>query len=140
MTTQPIELHTPWSLRFYRDALGMRIAGESENFGTEQEHLNNVFGARLRITALRASHGPGIELLEYLAPTDGREYPRDSRACDLWHWETTVEFSSVANAQNAGTSAGGRRLSAAPVKLAGGTQAATLRDPDGHVLTLIQPK
>jgi catechol 2,3-dioxygenase-like lactoylglutathione lyase family enzyme len=41
-------------LAFYRDALGMRVAGESENFGIEHEHLNNVFGARLRITALRA--------------------------------------------------------------------------------------
>jgi len=50
------------SLRFYRDTLGMQVAGESENYEVEQEHLNNVFGARLRITALRAAKGPGIEL------------------------------------------------------------------------------
>jgi len=48
---------TEESLRFYRDALGLRVAGTSENWGTEQEHLNNVFGARLRITTLRGS-GP----------------------------------------------------------------------------------
>src|SRR6185369_13604141 len=78
------------SLRFYRDLLGMRVAGESENHGTEQEHLNNVFGARLRITALRAAAGPGIELLEYLAPGDGRIYPADSRANDLWSWQTRL--------------------------------------------------
>jgi catechol 2,3-dioxygenase-like lactoylglutathione lyase family enzyme len=53
---------TEASLRFYRDLLGMRIAGESENYGTEQEHLNNVFGAYFRITSLRAGSGPGIEL------------------------------------------------------------------------------
>ena len=47
--------------------------------GTEQEHLNNVFGARLRITACRAAPGPGIELLEYLAPRDGRPTPADTR-------------------------------------------------------------
>jgi hypothetical protein len=35
--------------------------GESENYGTEQEHLNQVFGAHLRITAMRAMSGPGIE-------------------------------------------------------------------------------
>src|SRR5690349_13408521 len=46
---------TEQSLRFYRDMLGLRVAGESENYGTEQEHLNNVFGAHLRITGLRAS-------------------------------------------------------------------------------------
>jgi hypothetical protein len=59
--------------------------GESENFGPEQERLNNVFGARLRITALRAPDGPGVELLEYLAPRDGRPFPPDTRASDLWH-------------------------------------------------------
>jgi catechol 2,3-dioxygenase-like lactoylglutathione lyase family enzyme len=60
---------TDASLKFYRDVLGLHVAGTSENYGTEQEHLNNVFGARLRITSLRASSGgPGIEFLEYLAP------------------------------------------------------------------------
>src|SRR5215472_16354055 len=59
---------TEASLKFYRDTLGMHIVGESENYGSEQEHLNNVFGARLRITSLRAAEGPGVELLEYLAP------------------------------------------------------------------------
>src|SRR3990172_11599876 len=78
---------TDASLRFYRDRLGMKVVGESENHGTEQEHLNNVFGARLRITALRAAAGPGIELLEYLTPRDGRPMPQESRANDLWHWQ-----------------------------------------------------
>src|SRR6266581_2131876 len=40
---------TDKSLAFYRDVLGMRVAGESENHGPEQEHLNQAFGARLRI-------------------------------------------------------------------------------------------
>ena len=69
---------TEASLAFYRDALGFRVAGESLNFGTEQEHLNNVRGARLRITGLRAAAGPGIEFLEYLAPADGRPFPPTS--------------------------------------------------------------
>src|SRR5207253_9793156 len=47
--------HTESSLAFYRDVLGMRVAGESENYGPEQERLNSVFGARLRITSLRAA-------------------------------------------------------------------------------------
>jgi catechol 2,3-dioxygenase-like lactoylglutathione lyase family enzyme len=81
---------TDASLRLYRDGLGLRVAGESENYDVEQEHLNNVFGARLRITALRAVQGPGIELLEYLAPRDGRPAPADLRANDLSHWQTTL--------------------------------------------------
>src|SRR5439155_656512 len=43
---------TARSLACYRDALGLVVAGESENWGPEQERLNNVAGARLRITTL----------------------------------------------------------------------------------------
>ena len=80
---------TEASLAFYRDLLGLRVAGESVNYGPEQEHLNNVFGARLRITGLRAPRGPGIEFLEYLAPRNGRP-ATGIQANDLAHWETTL--------------------------------------------------
>ena len=60
---------TDRSLEFYRDILGMKLAGESENYGTEQEHLNNVFGSRVRISGLRAQSGPGVEFLDYLTPS-----------------------------------------------------------------------
>ncbi|HSB35858.1 MAG TPA: VOC family protein, partial [Thermoanaerobaculia bacterium] len=66
---------TDESRSFYEGVLGLRVAGESENWGDEQEHLNNVFGARLRITGLRCASGPGIEFLEYLTPRDGRPAP-----------------------------------------------------------------
>ena len=45
---------TSESLSFYQGKLQLQIGGNSENYGTEQEHLNQVFGARLRITGLRA--------------------------------------------------------------------------------------
>jgi Glyoxalase/Bleomycin resistance protein/Dioxygenase superfamily len=62
---------TTHSLKFYRDLLGLKLARESMNHGTEQEHLNNVAGARLRISGLRAESGPGIEFLDYLTPKTG---------------------------------------------------------------------
>jgi catechol 2,3-dioxygenase-like lactoylglutathione lyase family enzyme len=78
------------SLNFYRDSLGLSVAGTSENFGTEQEHLNNVFGARLHITGLRTKEdGIAVEFLEYLAPRDGRAFPQDTKSSDLWHWQTS---------------------------------------------------
>src|SRR5215469_1245209 len=86
---------TDASLRFYRDVLGFVVVGQSENYGTEQEHLNNVFGARLHITSLRAAAGPGIEFLEYLAPRDGRPSPLDLRSNDLAHWQTSLEVEDV---------------------------------------------
>lgn len=89
---------TDASLRLYRDALGLRIAGTAENYGIEQERLNNVFGARLRITALRAGAGPGIELLEYLSPATGRPSPAHTRANDLWHGQIQLMVDGVAAA------------------------------------------
>lgn len=88
--TAIVSQDTGRSLAFYRDGLGMAIAGGAENHGVEQEHLNNVFGARLRITTLKAASGPGVELLEYLAPRDGRPAPLDLKANDLAHWHTTI--------------------------------------------------
>src|SRR5262245_39141796 len=81
---------TAKSLAFYRDRLGLRVVGRSENSGPEQERLNAVRGARLRITSLRADEGPGIEFLEYLAPRTGRPFPRDARASDLLSWQTRL--------------------------------------------------
>src|SRR5262245_4641906 len=81
---------TDKSLGFYRDQLGFKVAGGAHNYGTEQEHLNQVFGARLRITALRAERGPGIEFLEYIAPPGGRDLPGDAKANDLVFWNTQL--------------------------------------------------
>jgi catechol 2,3-dioxygenase-like lactoylglutathione lyase family enzyme len=133
---------TEASLRFYRDALGLRVAGESENYGSEQEHLNNVFGARLRITALRAASGPGIEFLEYLAPRDGRVYPSDARANDLFHWQTKLLTGSAEAA--AGRLRAGHYAFLSPGVVAlregilGFKKGLLVRDPDGHAMALIE--
>lgn len=130
------------SLAFYRDLLGFRLAGESMNFGTEQEHLNNVQGARLHITALRAARGPGIEFLEYLAPTDGRPYPADARPNDVVHWQTTVLVPDAAAAADVVRRGRFRLLSPAPIELPdtalGFSEGILVRDPDGHAVQLVE--
>jgi catechol 2,3-dioxygenase-like lactoylglutathione lyase family enzyme len=126
---------TDASLRFYRDLLGLRIAGESENYGTEQEHLNNVFGARLRITALRAENGPGIEFLEYVAPSDGRLSSSDLRANDLVFWQTQLITKTLPQVVE--------RARKEKFAVTGGIvkhegrNAAYVRDADGHTMALI---
>jgi catechol 2,3-dioxygenase-like lactoylglutathione lyase family enzyme len=130
------------SLAFYRDVLGFRVAGESLNFGTEQEHLNNVPGARLRITGLRAPKGPGVEFLEYLAPRDGRPYPSDERPNDLVHWQTTVRVADATAAAAAVRRGRFRLISPAPVELPdtalGFSRGILVRDPDGHAVQLVE--
>lgn len=125
---------TDASLRFYRDKLGLKIVGSSENYGPEQERLNNVFGARLRITTLKAKEGPAIELLEYLAPRNGHPFPTDSRTNDIWHWHVRLSC-----AQLRADTAYDRLISPGNVVLPqtlGFTQGVSFRDPDGHALFL----
>lgn len=133
---------TDASLRFYRDLLGLHVAGESENYGTEQEQLNNVFGARLRITALRAPSGPGIELLEYLSPRDGRPYPPDERANDLVHRQTELEADAIDSVVAPLRAAAVAFISSSPATFRDGkigfTTGLVIRDPDGHALGLVQ--
>jgi catechol 2,3-dioxygenase-like lactoylglutathione lyase family enzyme len=120
------------SLAFYRDALGLKVAGESMNFGTEQERLNNVPGARLHITGLRAAAGPGIEFLQYLTPRDGRPYPDDERPNDLVHWQTTIAVPDLASAARTIRQARFRVVST------GTGEGLVVRDPDGHAIQLIE--
>jgi len=134
---------TAQSLRCYRDTLGLRVAGESENYGPEQERLNNVFGARLRITTLRAPTGPGVEFLEYLTPRDGRPVPTDARANDLAHWQTTLVSQDAGAVAQAIRSSSCAMLSSGVVAPADRalwfTKGLLIRDPDGHALAVVQP-
>jgi catechol 2,3-dioxygenase-like lactoylglutathione lyase family enzyme len=126
---------TARSLAFYRDRLGLRVVGGSENSGLEQERLNAVRGARLRITSLRAAEGPGIEFLEYLTPRSGRGFPADARASDLMHWQTRL----VARDAEALEGVDGREPVAIPGSALGFARAVTMRDPDGHTVEVVQP-
>lgn len=123
---------TEASLQFYRDQLGFRVAGGAHNYGTEQEHLNQVFGARLRITALKAERGPGIEFLEYIAPPGGRPLPADAKASDLLFWNTQLVVDDLAS-RTAVLRATGVKIISKPN---GNLRAQIIRDPDGHALQL----
>jgi catechol 2,3-dioxygenase-like lactoylglutathione lyase family enzyme len=133
---------TDRALNLYRDVLGLQVAGSSENHDVEQEHLNNVFGARLRITALRAAHGPGIELLEYLAPRGGRVAPDDLRANDIAHWQTTLVTERLDLLLPLARKHALALVSPGPianVPAAGFGTGALVRDVDGHGLRIVTP-
>src|SRR6266478_3025710 len=134
--------NTEASLHFYRDLLGFRKAGESENFGTEQEHLNQVFGAHLQITGMRAASGPGIEFLEYLTPRDGRARPADVHANDIVHWQTMITTDDLDLLARKLRDAHVRFVSSGVVSMpkdkAGFSKGALVSDPDGHNVLLIE--
>ena len=131
---------TERSLHFYRDTLGLRVVGGSENYGPEQERLNDVPGARLRITTLRAAKGPGVELLEYLTPRDGRPYPEDATGDDLVRWRTLVVTKDAAAAATKLGAASDHSSRPVVVSLAdpsaGFRRGIAIEDPDGHAVQL----
>jgi len=129
-------------LHFYRDLLCLRKAGESENFGTEQEHLNQVFGAHLHITGMRPDTGPGVEFLEYLTPRDGRPRPADTRANDIIYWQTMITTNDLdllaKKLLDAHVRFVSSRVVAVPRDEAGFSKGALVSDPDGHEVLFIQ--
>ena len=137
--------NTAASIAFYQ-RLGFHVAGTSDNYGTEQEHLNNVFGAHLRITSLRAHSGPGIELLEYLTPRDGRPVPIDLRPTDLAWWQIILlTGNGIARSGGWDTPAFAEsgefegNYVVLPGNQLGFTRALIISDPDEHHVELTQP-
>ena len=133
---------TEEALKFYRDFLGMTVAGESENYGPEQERLNNVFGARLQITGLKAETGPGIELLEYLAPSNGLPYPVSTNMNDLWSWRTRLVVDSADDAMRAAKASSVDFVSPGSVDIVddeiGIDRGVTVSGPFGHRMILVE--
>ena len=90
---------------------------------------------------MRAASGPGIEFLEYLAPSDGRLYPEE-KANDLIHWQTRFLSRNVEDAARALQDGRSALISTGTVELPDGKvgfrKAVTLRDPDGHAIQVVE--
>ena len=134
--------NTERSTAFYRDLIGLSIAGGTVNTGMTQEQLDNAFGAVVRITGLRPERdaSPGLEFLQYVTPSGGRSSPGALRPNDLVLTRTVVEVDDLdalaAKLQSHGVSF----ISPAPVAVAGEawSKALMVKDPDGHAVMLVQ--
>jgi len=132
---------TESSTKFYRDLLGMTVAGGTLNMGTTQQYLDSLPGARTRVTGLAPTIGPpGLEFLEYELPTAGRPFPTDSHPTDLWHWQTTLVVPDV-EAAAATLRETAQFVSSSVVTLPdrslGFSKGVQVRDSDGHVMQLV---
>ena len=111
------------SVAFYA-GLGLRVGSQGLNTGPEQDALDGLDGAAVDVVALLTeSAGPHVELLGYRAPAG-----RAAAGCG----PTGIASSRLVMAATG--------LAALPdaVTLRDGCRAALLRDPDGHVLLLIE--
>ena len=134
--------NTERSTAFYRDLIGLSVAGGTVNTGMTQEQLDNAFGAVVRITGLRPERdaSPGLEFLQYVTPSGGRSSPVALRPNDLVLTRTVVEVDDLdalaAKLQSHGVSF----ISPEPVAVAGEawSKALMVKDPDGHAVLLVQ--
>lgn len=77
------------SLYFYRDLLGMNAEGGSINWRETQAKMDGLPNAKVHVTALRPVQGGlGIELLDYVEPTNGRSIPHHWNSTDIAHVQT----------------------------------------------------
>lgn len=129
---------TKRSLEFYRSTLGLKVTGESLNYGPEQEKLSNVPGARVEITSLKAEEGPGIELLNYLTPMTGRAMPGNSKGNDLWHWQIHLHAPDLSKAHEVLLKIRSAVHGVVPLNNPNIAyhEAFLAADPDGHVLLI----
>jgi catechol 2,3-dioxygenase-like lactoylglutathione lyase family enzyme len=135
---------TASSCRFYEGLLGLRLGGDGVNHGPEQEHLDGLQGARVRITSHRCPEGAGIECLDYREPLGGRPMPADHGPQDGSHWQVRLQLADLAAVAARAQEWGGRILSpgildlGGQATLIGGQRALQLADPDGHRLQMIE--
>jgi catechol 2,3-dioxygenase-like lactoylglutathione lyase family enzyme len=132
---------TAASEAFYGGVLGMSIAYEVTNRGPTQDALDGINGAVVRITGLRpgSPSGPGIEFLDYRAPSTGRRAQSDATSNDLVHVHLVLRVDDLEPQVRRLRDNHVRFVSPGIVALGDGIDGAMVRDPDGHMLLLEEP-
>src|SRR6266702_2361334 len=127
---------------FYSKVLTFEKVSDTEVAGESYEHLEGVFGLRMRVVRMRLGD-EFIELTEYLA-SKGRPVPVDSRSNDRWFQHIAIITSDMDKAYALLRQHKVEHASTGPQRLpdwnknAGGIKAFYFRDPDGHALEILQ--
>jgi catechol 2,3-dioxygenase-like lactoylglutathione lyase family enzyme len=81
------------SVDFYSRVLSFEKVSDVEVWGDEYEHLEGLFGLRMRVVRMRLGD-ESIDLTEYLTPK-GRPIPVDSRSNDRWFQHVAIIVSDI---------------------------------------------
>ena len=128
------------AVEFYY-ALAFQKVSDVEVLGDEFEHLEGVFGARMRIVRMQLGN-EYLDLTQYLAPP-GRPIPVDSRSNDLWFQHIAIVVRDMDEAFQRLRALKVQFVSTGPqtlpplIEAAAGIKAFYFRDPDGHNLEII---
>jgi catechol 2,3-dioxygenase-like lactoylglutathione lyase family enzyme len=133
---------TERSTAFYRDLIGLAVAGGGVNAGMTQEQLDNAFGAVVRITGLRPERdaSPGLEFLQYVTPSGGRPSPLNLRPNDLVLTRTVIEVDDLDRLTMRLQGSGVTFISPQAMSVAGApwSKGLMVKDPDGHAVLLVE--
>jgi catechol 2,3-dioxygenase-like lactoylglutathione lyase family enzyme len=137
---------TAKSVAFYRDLLGLNVGGVTLNTGRTQEVLDDLFNDTCLVTPMLPRLAPPhIEFLDYKTPPGGRPMPADTRADDLWHWQTTLVTKDIDALVNRLRLAAVQFITpdvvAVPAEARaqlGFKKAAMVLDPNGHAIRLVE--
>src|ERR1700746_2708212 len=127
---------------FYSKVLTFEKVSDTEVAGEDYEHLEGVFGLRMRVVRMRLGR-EFIELTEYLAPK-GRPIPVDSRSNDRWFQDVAVIVSDMDKAYAWLRQNNVEHASSGPQRLPGwnknavGISAFYFKDPDEHPVEVLQ--
>ncbi|MCI0389529.1 MAG: VOC family protein, partial [Acidobacteria bacterium] len=123
------------SVEFFSKVLSFEKVSDAEVIGDQYEHLQGVFGLRMRVVKMKLGV-EFIELTEYLAPR-GRPIPVDSRSNDRWFQHIAIITSDMERAYQWLRKNKVEHASTGPQRLpdwnknAGGIKAFYFKDPDG---------
>jgi len=137
---------TEKGVTFYRDLLGFDVGEVTFNTGATQQVLDDLFNDTCLVTPMAPiSPPPHIEFLDYKTPPGGRPMPADTKANDLWHWQTTLVTKDIQAAADRLRKAGVQFITPDIVSIPEETQvklgfkkALMVRDPNGHAIRLIE--
>jgi catechol 2,3-dioxygenase-like lactoylglutathione lyase family enzyme len=140
--TAIVVANTDESLHFYQDLLGMNVDGGSFNWRETQARMDGLPNAKVRVTALRpAQGGLGIELLDYVEPTDGRSIPSGWNSKDIVHVQTELVVNDLQQVVDHLHSANVPSTASPIVELSHYLpykRGCLVNDPTGHALLLIE--
>jgi catechol 2,3-dioxygenase-like lactoylglutathione lyase family enzyme len=129
------------SLAFWRDVLGFELSHRAHQTGELAAEITGVPGAEISLAVLRTSGGHKIELLEYLAPADRKQYV-GLRPCDVGsvHLALTVDnLDAVLEKVAASGWKAGRQPQTLKTGPNAGKRVIYVRDPDGTTIEFMQP-
>jgi len=137
---------TDKGVTLYRDLLGLDVGGATFNSGATQDVLDDLFNDTCLVTEMMPVLAPPhIEFLDYKTPPGGRLMPADTKANDLWHWQTTLVTTDIQAVTDRLRKANAQFITPDVVTIPreaqaqlGFKKAVMVRDPNGHAIRLIE--